>query len=159
MWDRVGTIVLWRQLESNYKVCKAIWTLELVLFVIEIARFASTNNFDSKLVFSKYYYSVVKKYTFLILAVISSFPRIFSALLADSLSRSYFSRFRVSAQRLEDSISSTCARSWDSRADIDIKRSLRTPLRLSWVPVKGPSTWVNLRSFVYLRLGLNQRSS
>ena len=30
-----------------------------------------------------------------------------------------FSRFRVSAQRLEDSIPNTCARYWDSRPDID----------------------------------------
>ena len=49
--------------------------------------------------------------------------------------------------------------SWDSRADIDIKRSSRTPLRLSRVPVQGPSTWVNLRYLEYLRKGLNQRSS
>ena len=47
----------------------------------------------------------------------------------------------------------------DSCADIDIKRSSRTPLRLSRVPAQGPSTWVNLRYLEYLRKGLNQRSS
>ena len=50
-----------------------------------------------------YYYIGVKLYTFFILAVLSLLPSIFSALLEDSLFWSYFPRFRVSAQRLEDS--------------------------------------------------------
>ena len=41
----------------------------------------------------------MKLYTFFILAVLSSLPSIFSALLEDSLFWSYFPRFRVSAQR------------------------------------------------------------
>ena len=119
------------------------------------------------------YYSAVKLYTFFNFVVIvqSSFIQFFNFSSTFLASKCLFSAprgllilvvfpcFRVSAQRLEDSISSTCARSWDSRADIDIKRSSRTPLRLSRVPAQGPSTWANLRYLKYLRKGLNQRSS
>ena len=128
----------------------------MLQFFVRLFIYSYKNNIKT---FWYYYCSVMKLYTFFILVVLSSLPSIFSALLEDSLFWSYFSRFRVSAQRLEDCIWSICARSWDSRADIDIKRSSRTPLRLSRVPVQGPSTWVNLRYLEYLRKGLNQRSS
>ena len=40
-----------------------------------------------------------------------------------------------------------------------LRSASRTPLRLSQIPVQGPSTWVNLHYFEYLRKGLNQQSS
>ena len=67
-----------------------------------------------------------------ILAVLSSLSSIFSALLEDSLFRSYFPAFEY------------------------LRSASRT---LSGVPAQGPSTWVNLRYLEYLRKGLNQRSS